>query len=103
VPIKVALTAGQVGEMQLPPVMKAKATSSRYGKFVERHGDDVYELEAIPPAALQATLREAIDGVLDVGVFNAEVEAEKADAAHLDGLGRRVQAALGGLAAAGGE
>jgi hypothetical protein len=48
-PIKVALTKDQVVEMGLPPVMKAKQTSSRCAKFTERHGDDVFELEAVPP------------------------------------------------------
>src|SRR4029077_2901502 len=52
VPVKVALTAKQVQEMGLPPEMKAKTTSSRYEKFTERHGDDVFELEAVPPRQL---------------------------------------------------
>jgi hypothetical protein len=84
--IKVALTADQVAEMNLPTLMKAKESSSRFDKFVERHGDDVFELEAVPPERLQEILREAIDNVLDMEAFNAEVDAEKRDAARLDGL-----------------
>jgi hypothetical protein len=57
-------------------MMKAKQSSSRYEKFVERHGDDVFELEAVPPERLQEVLREAIDSVLDIEAFNAEVRRE---------------------------
>jgi hypothetical protein len=85
-PIKVALTARQVEEMRLPPQFKAKKKSSRYGKFVGRFGENVHELEAVPPRDLQVILREAIDGVLDVDAFNAEIDAEKRDAARLDAI-----------------
>jgi hypothetical protein len=88
VPIKVALTAKQVTEMQLPPQLKAKAGSSRRAKFVEKHGDDVFELEAVPPQQLQEILREAIDSVLDMKAFNAELAAEARDAAQLEDLRR---------------
>lgn len=97
VPIKVALTREQVNEMNLPPVMKAKATSSRHDKFVAEHGDDVFELEAVPPAQLQSILRQAIDNVLDVAAYNREIDAEKRDAAHLDGVRRAVQEQLQGF------
>jgi hypothetical protein len=90
-PIKVALTAAQVQELRLPPVMQAKRTSSRFEDFVERHGHDVFELEAVPPEQLQAILRQAIDSVLDVSAFNAELDAEKRDAAHLAGLRRALR------------
>jgi hypothetical protein len=90
VPVKVALTADQVEEMDLPPQMKAKETSSRAAKFTERHGNDVFELEAIPPDRLQGLLTEVIDGVLDVDAYNHEVEEEKKEAAYLAGVRRRL-------------
>ncbi len=97
VPVQVALAAAQVAELYLPPVMKAKEGSSRYEKFVQLHGEDVFELEAVPPGRLQAILREAIDGVLDVAAFNAEVDSEKQEAARLDGIRRTMLAELRGL------
>jgi hypothetical protein len=96
-PIKVALTASQVTEMNLPPMMKAKETSSRYGKFTERYGDNVFELEAIPPERLQTILRASIDAVLDVKAFNAEIDAEKREAARLDGIRRSMTKVLSEL------
>jgi hypothetical protein len=84
VPIKVALTADQVEEMRLPPFTKAKKKSSRRKGFVAAYGETVHELEAVPPARLQEILREAIGGVLDADAFEAEVDAEKQDAANLE-------------------
>jgi hypothetical protein len=89
--VKVALTATQVRELRLPPMMKAKVTSSRHDNFVEQHGDDVFELEAVAPDQLQAILRHAIDGVLDVRAFNQEIDAEKRDAARLEGIRRALR------------
>jgi hypothetical protein len=95
--IKVALTATQVRELRLPPMMKAKATSSRYDDFVEQHGDDVFELEAVPPDQLQVILRRSIDSVLDVAAFNTEIDAEKQDAARLEGIRRALRDNLASL------
>jgi hypothetical protein len=97
VPIKVALTHEQVVQMKLPPQMKAKKTSSRYAKFAEKHGDDVFELEAVPPERLQKILREAIDKVLDTAKFNAEIDIEKQEAAHLDGVRRSLSKMISNL------
>jgi hypothetical protein len=85
-PIKVALTAEQVRRFNLPPNMVAKEESSNYKKFVTRFGQNAFELEAIPPATLQTLVREAIDAVIDVPLFNAELALEKQDAAKLEGL-----------------
>jgi hypothetical protein len=93
-PIKVALTAEQVEEYKLPPVMTAKATSSNYDRFVDQHGENVFELEALDPDALQGIVREAIDSVIDIDAYNSEVSAEATDAAFLDGVRNTVHDAL---------
>ena len=97
VPIKVALTGEQVESLNLPPNLTAKKTSSRRKGFVERHGENVFELEALEPATLQQFLRDAIDSVIDVEAYNAEVKREKQDAAYLDTVRRQAHAMLGGL------
>jgi hypothetical protein len=89
--IKVALTADQVRAMNLPPRMKAKERSSRRSKFVDKHGDDVFELEAVAPQRLQAILKDAIDSILDVAAFNREVETEKQEARQLAGIRRALR------------
>lgn len=82
--IKVAITADQVENYGLEPIMSAKDTSSNYARFVERHGDDVFELEALEPSDLEEILTDAIDAVLDLDAFNRELEQEKQDAAFLE-------------------
>ena len=93
-PIKVALTADQVQEYNLPPILRAKQTSSRYAKFTNEHGDNVFELEVLPPDTLQQIVREAIEGVVDRDAFEIEIEKEREDAAFLEGARRNVQTAL---------
>jgi hypothetical protein len=90
-PIKVALNGDQVKQFNLPVGLKAKKTSTHYKKFVAKHGPNAYELEALAPADLQRILEDAIDSVLDIDAFNRELDAEKQDAAFLQGV--REQAA----------
>jgi hypothetical protein len=95
--IKVALTAAQVEELHLPPQMKAKSGSSRRDRFVSEHGEDVWELEAIPPDGLQRMLRTTIDSIIDTNRFNEEIEADRRDAAFLAGVRQRAHQAVGSL------
>jgi hypothetical protein len=77
------VTADQVGELQLPPGLKAKQGSSRRKKFVEEYGEQVYELEAVAPERLQAILRQTIESVLDMDLFRDEQRKEQEDAVYL--------------------
>lgn len=95
--VRVALNPEQISELNLPPMMKAKKDSSRYEKFAASHGDDVYELEAVPPETLQQFVSDAILSVLDVDAFNEEHEREEQDAKELE---RRRQVAIAAVAAA---
>ena len=92
--VKAALTYQQTQELELPPALQAKDTSSRYAGFVEKYGDDVYELEALPPEQLQELVDEAVRSVIDVDLFNAEQEKERTDSQWLDVTRRRMMAAL---------
>ncbi len=92
--IKAALTYQQTQELKLPPALQAKDTSSRYAGFVDKYGDDVYELEALPPEKLQDLVDEAIRSVIDIDLFNAELEKERTDSQWLDVTRRRLMAAI---------
>jgi len=83
--VKVALTAEQRDRLHLPPNSeRAKRTSANYRRYVERYGsDEVFELESLPPATLATLLSDAIDSVLDIDAFNAEVHAEREDASQI--------------------
>lgn len=84
-PIKVCLTAEDVRDNDLPSDMDAKVTSSNYRKFIDRYGSTkVVELDAAPVAMLQGSLRKAIQGVIDINLFNAQLEQEKQDCAVIE-------------------
>jgi hypothetical protein len=93
VPVKIALTSDQVKdpELALTPQMKVKKSSSRCKGFQERYGDDVFEVEAVPPRKLQSILRAGIDSVLDLDAFNAEIDKEEEEAAVLENMQWRMQ------------
>jgi hypothetical protein len=99
VTIKVAITQAHVEQFALSPNnLEAKKGGSRYKQFTKKYGNYGYELEAIPsPADLQLLLRQEIIRVMDVKAFNAEIDTEKHDAAHLDTVRRSVQALLASL------
>ena len=93
-PIHVALTHAQTQTLRLPPAMQAKKKSASYKKFVRRYGADTYELEAVPPEQLQQLLRDAVDSVMDVKAYNAELDAEKRDVIELGEFHKRIKPAF---------
>ncbi len=97
-PIKVALTADQIDQYDLPIGGKAKPRASTYKAFCARYGDDVvFELEALAPADLQTILRQAIESVIDIEAYNQEVERERQDAAQLEVVRRKMHSVLGSV------
>jgi hypothetical protein len=81
---KVALTIDQVDEFGLAPSMEAKESSPTYQSFVDKYDvTDAYELEAMDPGDLADTLRDAIEDVLDIDLYNQELEAEEKDSAQI--------------------
>jgi hypothetical protein len=81
---KVALTFEQVREFKLPPMMKAKGTDPSRKRFIAKHKkDDVFELEALEPSDLASLLERAIAEVIDMELFNQELETERQDKAKI--------------------
>jgi hypothetical protein len=99
--VKVALTSAQVKEYNLPPgghvdEKNNKASQKpKKDRFVNRYGENTFELEALPPDVLQKVLDEAIRSVLDVEAFNDEVHQEGHEAAFLDEQRQRMLIAVG--------
>ena len=95
--VKVALTAEDVQNYDLPSDMDAKVSSPNYQKFLEKYGSTkVVELDAAPVKLLQSKLREAIESVIDVTEFNAQVEQEVQDSAHIQAHRQVVFEAING-------
>jgi hypothetical protein len=97
--IKAGVTREQIVRYRLQPQNFAKETSSNHGWFVERNdGDDaVYELEALDPADMLRDLDEIIRSVIDIDLFNREVEIEREEAVYLESIRGRAEATLRGL------
>ena len=64
--------------------MDAKKTSVNYKKFFKRYGSNrAVELDAAPVELLQEKLRGAIESVLDMEEFNAQIKIEEQDAMEI--------------------
>lgn len=93
-PVKVALTAEDVRNNDLPSDMDAKVSSPNYKKFFAKYGTKVVELDAAPVKLLQDSLRRTIESVIDVQEFNAQIDKEREDAAHIEAHRRVVLEAI---------
>jgi hypothetical protein len=93
---KVALTAEDVAKYDLPSDMDAKKSSVNYQKFFDRYGSNrAVELDAAPVKLLQKKLREAIESVLDMEEFRAQVKQQENEAADIQARRIVVFKALG--------
>lgn len=97
--IKAGVTREQIEQNDLPQQNFAKEESSNYQWFVERQAGDnsVYELEALPPEALLDDLERVVQSVLDIDLYNAEVQREKEEAAYLKTARKKLVEAMEGL------
>ena len=73
---KLALNPEQVEEYDLPP-NPAKMSDSRAQGFVDEHGENSYEVDALPPDVLQKMVREEIEEHMDEEAYEAVKEREE--------------------------
>jgi hypothetical protein len=97
--IKAGVTARQIGIYGLPPQNFAKETSSNYDWFIARSpfGENVYELEALEPERMMDDLEDVIQSVIDIDLFNREVEVEQEEAVYLEAARETAAQVLKGL------
>jgi ParB-like chromosome segregation protein Spo0J len=97
--IKAGVTRQQIIRYGLPAMSFAKESSSNHDWFVERNNgnDAVYELEALEPAQMMNDLDNFIRSVIDIDLFNREVQAEEGEAAYLEAARNKAREALRGL------
>ena len=67
--VRLALNADQVREYD-PPPNPAKTTDARYAEYRREHGEDSWELDALPPDVLVTLIQDAIEGVREIGKWN---------------------------------
>ena len=93
--IRAALTRNQILDLDLPASSEAaKRSSTNYQSFVDQYGEDVYELEAVPPAELQRLLRQEIESVIDWPAFDHEQREQNQDREKLKAAKATVLTAL---------
>jgi hypothetical protein len=84
--IRLGLTLDQVRELNLPP-NTAKEEDKRYPAYVaETHETDSWELDALSPAYIDDLLEDAIEGVVDMGVWNSALAKESVGRVGLERL-----------------
>jgi hypothetical protein len=79
---KIALTMDQIEEYD-PPPNPTKLTDSRAKKYIQEHGRESWEVDALDPATLQELIANAIEGVLDSDMMEAIKKREVRDRARL--------------------
>ena len=72
---KSALNNDDIQTYNLPPDM-TKATDSRQAGFVEKWGDVAVELDALPIQVLQQRIIGDVEGLMDMGSFEALIKRE---------------------------
>lgn len=74
--VRLALNMDQI-EHYNPPPNPAKMTDSRSGAYVEAHGDQSWELDALEPGVIVALINDAIDQRRDPCLWAEAVEEEE--------------------------
>lgn len=73
---RLALNMDQI-EQYNPPPNPAKITDSRARRYIEAHGDESWELDALQPDVLAALVRNEIEAIRDDEAWDAAVEVEE--------------------------
>ena len=82
---RIAVTPEQIEELDLAEDFNpAKESSSRYASFVDRTGDTkTWEVEALPPDYLVEQIKAAIEGNMNMEVYEAVCDQEEEDCDEL--------------------
>lgn len=79
---KVALTMEQIKKYR-PPPNPAKITDPRAKKYINKHGRQSWEVDALPPEVLAEVIRDAFEGLIDHDLMDEVKEREEADKRNL--------------------
>jgi hypothetical protein len=77
------------GELTADPV-PLKKSDRRAKKFVEKHGETCYELDAFHPVRLQELVEESIKRFTDLDALNCNFEQQERDLRRIKELRRKI-------------
>ncbi len=84
---KIALTKEQIAEFSLPP-NPAKLSDPRARGYIEEHGEESWEVDALPPATLNEILTNALEELIDRDLYEAVIEKEDVDKEAMKTFGK---------------
>lgn len=85
---RIALNMDQIEELD-PPPSPAKLTDSRAGSYIERYGDESWELDALDVEYLDRLIDSAILVHVDLELFEAAQEQQEEERNKIRDLGER--------------
>jgi hypothetical protein len=88
---KLALTMAQVKQYN-PPPNPAKMSDSRAQGYVAEHGNESWEVDALPPQVLAQIIRDALAKRVDMDLMNKIKDQEEIDKAQLVTAAKRIGA-----------
>lgn len=83
----IGLTMEQIMEYN-PPPNPAKITDPRAKWYIAEHGDTSWEVDALNPKVLHQLLRENVEDLIDMDLFNERIEQERKDKEELSKFGK---------------
>ena len=73
---RIALNMDQVRRYN-PPPNPAKITDSRATKYIEEHGDESWELDALSPEVIEDLITSEVDDIIDQETFDVALASEQ--------------------------
>ena len=81
----IGLTMEQINEFN-PPENPAKITDPRAKWYISQHGNKSWEVDALNPKTLHKLVRENVEELIDMDLFNEQIEKEDSDKEKLEEL-----------------
>lgn len=87
---RLALNFEQVEQFD-PPPNPAKVTDSRFATYEAQFGSESWELDALEPRVLARLVAEAVEDVVDRGLWERELAKEGVERATLESVARKLR------------
>lgn len=85
---RIALNRDQI-DLYNPPPNPAKSTDSRFQGYMDIHGDESWELDALEPQVLSDLIRESVDEIRDDSFYDERVREENEQKSQLEEVSQR--------------
>ena len=87
---QIGLTMEQIKEFN-PPTNPAKITDPRAKWYLAEYGDKSWEVDALNPKVLHQLVRDNVEGLIDIKLFNSIIKKEEKDKKELEKFGETNQ------------